>query len=611
MKRVLLSVAVLLLTLLGLCLPLLSFGSDSTPTVADPVTVNDYKADVTIARDGTLTATETVTAQFPYGRHGLYRYFDLASSYDKGVRFEPKDIHVTMDGAAVPTALSWEDHKRFRVVRIGDADRLVDPGEHVYRLSYTIPGTLGPSNAPTDENGTYSWGRADASMLIWRVVANGWQLPMQQTESTVHLPSEPTSFNCSVTGGGACQVTAPDARTRVVTTGALPPDTGVAVRADFPFPAPSRHTVPWSIHYDPVLGRSLTGLIVALVASLLTFVIGLVWNLRSREGPPLRPVQYGPPADPQRPNKVLGPAQTFYIANEHMSTKALTATIFHLAEEKAVTLDRSDGKNWTVTSNVTPEMLAQLDPADQAVLQGLGLTQQGSVFKADGSADAGRLLGSTQSSLDDAVKIWGSSSGTITISSSEVLGRLLVSFAVIASIVLLIFRWLPATIWVLPLAAFAIGGAGLWMDGVGTRRTKLGRDVWSQASGFERLLSTRSNEERLDFSARKDLFTDYIPYAIAFGCADAWADKYRYATGHEPPEPTWFGGGFYSPIMIGGFGGSGSGFDSFESSLSSSISAYSAQQAASSSSSGGGFGGGGFGGGFGGGGGGGGGGGSW
>jgi len=191
------------------------------------------------------------------------------------------------------------------------------------------------------------------------------------------------------------------------------------------------------------------------------------------------------------------------------------------------------------------------------------------------------------------------------------LGRVLVIGAVVLAAVLLVLDIVPASIWALPVAAFAIGGAGLWASGVGTRRTRLGREVWSRASGFERLLSTRSNTERLDFSARKEIFTDFIPYAIAFDCADAWADKYRYATGQEPPEPVWFGGGFYHGGFYGGsFGGGGSAFDSFESSLSSSLSAYTASQAPSGGS-GGGFGGGGFGGGFGGGGGGGGGGGSW
>ncbi len=51
--------------------------------------------------------------------------------------------------------------------------------------------------------------------------------------------------------------------------------------------------------------------------------------------------------------------------------------------------------------------------------------------------------------------------------------------------------------------------------------------VWSRAGGFQRLLSTPSAEDRFDFSARTDLFIAYVPYAVAFGVADRWAEKYR------------------------------------------------------------------------------------
>ncbi|GAA3948477.1 DUF2207 domain-containing protein [Gordonia caeni] len=604
MKRVLLSVAVLILTVFGLFLPALTFSSSSDSVAADPVVVTDYHADVTVHENGTLEATERVTAEFPSGRHGIFRFWDLSDTSNRGVRYPPKDIEITMDGSPVPFEMSWEQQRRYRVAKIGDASRYVSPGSHTYVLKYTVDGVLAPGDSPANRGDTSSWGNDDASRLIWRVVADGWQMSILKTESIIRLPAEPLAFTCATNRGVDCEVTAPDATTRVVTTGRLAPMTGVAVRADLPFPAPERTVLPWSIRFDPVFGRSVPGLITALVLSVLTFAAGLWWTLRSRETPPLRPVMYSPPDDPQAAGAVLGPAQTYYVTYEQMPKRALVATLFHLAEKGAVTLERNGG-DWTVHSQATPELLATLDPADRTLLSALGLQTAGARFEANGSVSAGQTLNSAQSSLEGAVKTWGAASGTIVHSGSENLGRVLVVAALAVAAGLLIFGVLPATVWGLPLAAFAIGGAGLWTAGVGTRRTKLGRQVWSRAAGFERLLSTRSNTERLDFSARKELFTDYIPYAIAFDCADAWADKYRYATGQEPPEPVWFGGGFYAGYGIGGFGAGGSAFDSFESSLSSSLSAYSASQSSSGSS------GGGFGGGFSGGGGGGGGGGSW
>ncbi len=121
------------------------------------------------------------------------------------------------------------------------------------------------------------------------------------------------------------------------------------------------------------------------------------------------------------------------------------------------------------------------------------------------------------------------------------------------------------------------------------------------------MLATPSSVARFDFSGRKELYTAYIPWAVAFGCAAEWANKYRSETGEEPPNPGYVGGGYYG----GGYYGSpGAAFaNDFNAEVGSAISSYEASIAPQSSGGDSGFGGGGgFGGGFGGGGGGGG---SW
>ena len=111
------------------------------------------------------------------------------------------------------------------------------------------------------------------------------------------------------------------------------------------------------------------------------------------------------------------------------------------------------------------------------------------------------------------------------------------------------------------------------------------------------MLATPSGEQRFDFSGRKELYTAYIPWAVAFGVADQWAEKYRLETGEEPPAPHYLG-------ATGGYAGgsfAASMADDFSSTVSSAISAYEATQSSSSSGGGGGSSGGGGGGGGGGG----------
>ena len=121
-----------------------------------------------------------------------------------------------------------------------------------------------------------------------------------------------------------------------------------------------------------------------------------------------------------------------------------------------------------------------------------------------------------------------------------------------------------------------VGGLPLVSTGVGTRRTS-GRDLWSRAGGFSRILSTPSSVERRSVSGRENLYTAYIPWAVAFGCAEEWAKKTPPQMGAEPAAPVWFVGTGWS----GSGAGMASALDSFDSSLQSSISAYQATQRSS------------------------------
>ena len=99
------------------------------------------------------------------------------------------------------------------------------------------------------------------------------------------------------------------------------------------------------------------------------------------------------------------------------------------------------------------------------------------------------------------------------------------------------------------------------------------------------MLATESAESRFDFGARKDLYTAYVPFAVAAGAAALWAQKYETTTGTPAPQPDWYhssSSAHRSSGFIGRFRrASFDSFDSFESALSSSIGAYTASQSSS------------------------------
>ena len=74
-------------------------------------------------------------------------------------------------------------------------------------------------------------------------------------------------------------------------------------------------------------------------------------------------------------------------------------------------------------------------------------------------------------------------------------------------------------------------------------RTAKGTAALQQARGFE-LYLTKAEANQLRFEEGEDLFSKYLPYAIAFGVADKWAKKFEELArqGKTLAEPTWYGG---------------------------------------------------------------------
>jgi uncharacterized membrane protein len=198
---------------------------------------------------------------------------------------------------------------------------------------------------------------------------------------------------------------------------------------------------------------------------------------------------------------------------------------------------------------------------------------------------AGKRLGTEMSSFETSLKAWARSSGYLVTAGLGGLGGLMVLAGFGAVIAVTIWNPVSMTMVGMIPGAFAVFGTSLLATGAGTRRTTQGRHLWSQVGGFRRMLATPSSKQRFDFSGRQELYTAYIPWAVALDCANEWAAKYRFEVGQEPPVPSYF---------VPGYGG-GSSADfvqsmtrDFSSTLDGAISSYNATQSSSSSGGGGG-----------------------
>ncbi|HEU5037246.1 MAG TPA: DUF2207 domain-containing protein [Nocardioides sp.] len=557
-----------------------SFNTSGTASGED-TSISSFVATFDVDDQGDLDAVETLTVNFPVsGKHGIFRLFDREDENDAHQRLEPHDISVTMDGAPVAVSLLSEDHGRYVNARIGDPGSTVSTGDHVYVIRYSIDGVLDPGT-----NG-------HETQFYWDLVGSGWRQPIEQSDLTVRLPAAAEDVQCAVGAGqtGGCRAKGEGTETLHVRTGALQPNTPVTIKVGLDMPTPPAGTsLPWSPRFDRVFGTSLTWLILVLALAVLAGLAGYLLTRSTREKSPGFPLMYSPPDG-------IGPAQAAYLVTEDVDEEQYVATLLYAAERGAIDLDRSD-RTWTITDKKGADGWAGLDQVTAGVAH--LLSGPGSSFTASPKdVTAGQRLKTEIASFESDTRSWARGRGLMVASGLGGIGGLAIAACAIA--VLVMAFWNPFHMSMIGLVPglFAVFGAGIAATGAGTRRTRAGRDLWSRAGGFRRILSTPSAQDRFDFSGRQELYTAYIPWAVAFGCADQWAEKYRTETGSEPPVPSYFPG-YYGGAALGGAVSSMVG--DFQSTVSSAISSYEATQSSSSSGGGGGFSGGGGGGGGGGG----------
>ena len=329
--------------------------------------------------------------------------------------------------------------------------------------------------------------------------------------------------------------------------------------------------------FDRVLGRSVPVLGIVLLLGLGAGILGGIAGARSREKQPGFPVLYAPPDG-------IGPAQAKFIYSETVDRETYVATLMYAAEKEAVELTR-DGDTWTIKDRNGPGGLGEPRPGHprhRPHPRRPGLRRSPRTRR---TSTAGQRLRDEISLFDNSVENWAKSSGNLVTAGLGGLGGLLVlaGFAGVLAVAI----WNPFSMTMIGLipGAFAVCGTSLMATGSGTKRTKAGRDLWSRVGGFRRMLATPSSKERFDFSGREELYTAYIPWAVALGCAKEWAAKYRTEMGTEPPVPHYFAGSYvgsnpaaFVSSMAADFGAT----------VDSAISSYNATQSSSSSGGGGG-----------------------
>jgi uncharacterized membrane protein YgcG len=618
------------------------------PAAAEERILN-FDSQVSIQQDGTLDVTETIRVRVENVaiNHGIYRDFPTRYSEPGGrrVRVGFSLTDTLLDGQVEPNKV--ETRVNGVRIRIGSADRIVPQGEHVYTIRYLATRMIGRFDS-YDE-------------LYWNVTGNGWDFPIDQASATITLPS-PARFGQRAAYTGSQGSTESAARVKAELPGSIRFETtrplysreGLTVAAAFPKgvvdePAESTRLGWFLSDWAPPLA-GLAGL-----AGIFGYLF-YAWRKAGRDPRPGTVVPLFSPPDE------LSPAAMRYIVEQKFDNRAFAAALVDAAVKGHVRLVEEEG-GWFGSNERRIERLDRPnpDPLDRAEMASLNALvgpsetlimeqKNHATFSAakkvlsDRFSDAfdGTLFLRNYGWIGAAVVIFVAAlwvaAATVVLAEGAGSQMLVLFSAAGMAIAALVFHAAPSDKGtgrcLLHLVAVIIGGAavaiglpvipqalmtGNWVPLViplvglpfvissffwMSAPTKEGRGVLDRIAGFKQYLSI-TERERLDrMQAPEDtlqLFERYLPYAIALGVENRWADRYTGLLAAAAATPgasqgfAWYSGSSSPWNDTGGF------VDSMGSSLASTISSASAAPGSSSGSGGGGSSGGGGGGGGGGG----------
>ena len=605
----------ILLVLAGLLLALGFSVATSTTASAAGDQIDKFAIEYEMGTDGVLQAKETIVWRFgsDSGRHGIDRYFVTREPYDdqQDAVYTVDVESVTSPDSGVATQYSENTYKtdngrgeQLRI-RIGDPDQTVSSPTATYVITYSVKGAMRTFSG-YDE-------------FYWDAIGSDWKAPMTNVSVKATVPGGAQELSCFA---GPVQSKADCTSDRIVdgvgefTQASLPAGQGMTIGVKIKSGLITDNAPHLETDGSKLSAGETAGLIalagVGAVSLIGSPIVGTLWwrkNGRDQRyaglapGTVPLPGQQAPvvPSDPDLPIPVaftpprIPVAEAGLLIDGQVDTRETAATIIDLAVKGALTVQSEGKKDFQVTL-VDPNRATA--PHEMVLLTELfGGRPPGAVedLSKQGSLTAAHQAMQTSVRNQVASRGWfrkvPSAAATRSFGFGIVVFGIFLAFVVGAAVLLVLLPLLPIVI------TFAIVRFKLRRG----QRTADGRAVCDQVEGFKTYLAT-AEADQIRFEEGEDIFSKYLPWAIAFDLADRWAKICGdlVAMGRLPNEtPYWYAGSYNMAAFNTGF-------------LTSSL-ATAAAPAPSSGAGGTGFGGGSSfgGGGFSGGGGGGGGGGSW
>lgn len=591
--------------------------------------ISEYTAQYYVNTDGTVDVTIDFTYQFngEYG-HGPYVSYPIRVSYDDtNDRFYNISNVQASSPTGAPADINVEKEKYWVAYKIGDPDIDDVTGTQEYHVTYTVDGLLNSTTMsdfdPDATDDTPLWDE-----FYVNAIGDQWEIPLDNVTIvvggdadaiSVTAPGEstPTDVLC-FTGYYGSSETCDIARLEggVAVFGQASIDPYESMTVDVAFPAGSFDTAPivrnkndflyaFSLNWGTGLGfLGVLGLGVLLLSRALRGkaadkqYAGLTPGLSPAENDAFHIVKrdyQSPVAVRFDPPPGLRPGQLGTLLDESADVRDVTSTIVDLAVRGYLKVEEVAEKGKKKATKNTDYALVKLRDADDAMVS-YEKTLFNALFTTGDRVTLSGLkttfashLAKVQAALYKNVTTLGWFRGNPQKARIAWLG---VGFGILALGVGLTIALAFMGPWALiPLPIALVGLMTMVTMKAAPARKAEGTRVLAQTLGFQRFLET-ADGNKLRFEEGRDIFSLFLPFAIAFGVADKWTATFTKLAkqGVKLAEPTWYAGA-YGPFWVnaGTFGQRLDGFTAL---------AHAAMSTPTPGSSGGsGFGGGSFGGG--------------
>lgn len=555
--------------------------------------VNNFQSNIAVLPDGKVEVRETISVDFDsLEKHGIYRDIPYIYTNGDGTKtYTQIDVESVLKNGS-PENYQTSQSNGFVRIKIGDANKTIS-GIQTYQVTYVASGVIK--------------GFPKFDELYWNVTGNYWEVPIQNAEATVTLPSNAiTQVACyqGIIGSTQeCESSQDEVNAIFKSTTPLSPGEGITIAVGYkkglvPIITVARPKTLWEKITSP--GNLLLTLI---IFSTSWSIIFRQWWKNGRDFWFRRKDLFDPNAKEEKkpigahetivvlysPPENMRPAELGVVIDQKADNRDVTATIIDLATRGFLKIEEVP-KSWLfgkVDYNLTKK------DKDNSKL----LPYEKELYDAFFSSKKSVKISSLKYTFyNDLAKVKNQLYDNL-VSKKLFIKRpdkvrgiyfAVAIFAIAGGIGSTIFGLASQNALVVSLALGLFIGCLplLFLANFMPRRTAQGHDMYLKTKGYF-LFVDKAEKYRQRFFENKNLFNEVLPYAITFGLTEKFAQAMK-DIGIKPQTTSWYAG--THAFNVGTFG---SNIESFSNSVSKSM----ASTPHSSGSSGGGSSGGGFGGG--------------